>query len=160
MKKIILGISTFLCAVLLSSVVLANESTPDLSMYPEAQTGFERHVIILPAIENEQDAKVELLIGETLLVDQNIVWFGGNLIKKTVEGWGYSYLVVEELTGPFTTLMASLPGSEEYRFITIPNLELQRYNSRLPLVVYVPEGTQVKYRVWIATDPIQAAEIR
>ena len=160
MKKFYMGILTFLCVVLLSSAVLANESSKDLSMYPDAQPGFERHVITLPTLENEQDAKVELLIGKTMLVDQNIVWFGGTLIKRTVDGWGYSYLVVEELAGPFTTLMASLPGSEEYRFITIPNLELQRYNSKLPLVVYVPEGVQVKYRVWVATDPIQAAEIR
>jgi ecotin len=25
-----------------------------------------------------------------------------------------------------------------------------RYNSRLPIVVYVPTGTEVRYRVWTA----------
>jgi ecotin len=29
---------------------------------------------------------------------------------------------------------------------------LVRYNSRLPLVIYVPEGVEVRYRVWRA-DP-------
>jgi ecotin len=29
---------------------------------------------------------------------------------------------------------------------------LIRYNSRLPVVVYVPEGVEVRYRIWRA-DP-------
>ena len=31
-------------------------------------------------------------------------------------------------------------------------LGLLRYNSKLPLVVYVPEGVEVKYRLW-STEP-------
>jgi ecotin len=26
--------------------------------------------------------------------------------------------------------------------------ELLRYNSRLPLVVYLPDGVEVRYRIW------------
>jgi ecotin len=35
---------------------------------------------------------------------------------------------------------------------------LIRYNSRLPVVVYVPEGTEVRYRVWSAGPEAQAME--
>jgi ecotin len=34
---------------------------------------------------------------------------------------------------------------------------LQRYNSKLPVVVYVPEGFQVRYRVWEAGAEIGSA---
>jgi len=32
---------------------------------------------------------------------------------------------------------------------------MQRYNSRLPIVVYVPQGVDVKYRVWQADAKLQ-----
>jgi ecotin len=35
---------------------------------------------------------------------------------------------------------------------------LIRYNSRLPIVVYVPEGVEVHYRVWQAGQEIEAME--
>jgi ecotin len=35
---------------------------------------------------------------------------------------------------------------------------LIRYNSRLPVVVYVPEGVEVRYRVWSAAPESRAIE--
>jgi ecotin len=41
------------------------------------------------------------------------------------------------------------------RFITLGGEpELLRYNSRLPLVVYVPVGVEVRYRIWKADQEI------
>jgi ecotin len=34
---------------------------------------------------------------------------------------------------------------------------LQRYNSSLPMVIYVPEGFGVRYRIWAAQDDIGRA---
>ena len=50
------------------------------------------------------------------------------------------------------------PGAPKIeRFITLGgNPNLLRYNSRLPLVVYVPEEVEVLYRVWRA-EPVQKA---
>ncbi|HFK7189105.1 TPA: ecotin family protein, partial [Serratia odorifera] len=33
----------------------------------------------------------------------------------------------------------------------------QRYNSRLPIVVYVPQDVEVKYRVWQAAETVNSA---
>jgi ecotin len=33
-----------------------------------------------------------------------------------------------------------------------------RYNSRLPIMVYVPEGVEVRYRIWTAGAEIKAIE--
>ncbi len=39
------------------------------------------------------------------------------------------------------------------RFVTLGGEPyLIRYNSRLPIVVYAPEGIEVRYRIWI-TEP-------
>jgi ecotin len=50
------------------------------------------------------------------------------------------------------TLMAVDPEAPKVpRFITIGgDPYLIRYNSRLPVVVYVPEGVEVRYRIWSA----------
>jgi ecotin len=45
------------------------------------------------------------------------------------------------------------------RFITLGgDPQLLRYNSRLPLVVYVPEGVEVRYRIWRAEDSLKNAD--
>lgn len=31
-----------------------------------------------------------------------------------------------------------------------------RYNSKLPIVIYLPEGAEVRYRIWTAADEIKA----
>jgi len=33
-----------------------------------------------------------------------------------------------------------------------------RYNSRLPIVVYVPEGVEVRYRIWEAGAEVNVME--
>jgi ecotin len=33
-----------------------------------------------------------------------------------------------------------------------------RYNSRLPVVVYVPAGVEVRYRIWTAGAEVKAIE--
>jgi hypothetical protein len=45
------------------------------------------------------------------------------------------------------------------RFITLGSKPyLIRYNSRLPIVVYVPEGVEVRYRLWTAGTETKAVE--
>ena len=45
------------------------------------------------------------------------------------------------------------------RFITLGGEpRLLRYNSRLPLVVYVPDGVEVRYRFWRADVDATTAE--
>ena len=35
---------------------------------------------------------------------------------------------------------------------------LIRYNSRLPIVVYAPEGVEIRYRIWSAGPETKAVE--
>lgn len=130
--------------------------------YPQAEKGMTRQVIWLPEQKNEEDYKVELLIGEERETDCNRQSMGAKLETKTLEGWGYDYLVVDKLTGPVSTMMACPDNTRETRFVTanLGDSAMQRYNSRLPLVVYVPKGTEVRYRLWKADEAVHKAQLK
>jgi ecotin len=58
------------------------------------------------------------------------------------------------------TLMAVDPNDPKVsRFIRLGGEPyLIRYNSRLPIVVYVQEGVEVRYRIWTAEPEIKLME--
>lgn len=58
------------------------------------------------------------------------------------------------------TLVAVGPNAPKVpRFITIGGEPyLIRYNSLLPVVVYAPEGVEVRYRIWSAAPEAKAIE--
>lgn len=132
--------------------LLPAEEHPELRHFPEAEGDLVRSVLVLEEKPNEEDHKVELLVGEILLTDGvNVKRMGGSLEEKTLSGWGYTYYVAEK--GPvLSTLMAPLPGQEEVeRFVSLPG-KLIRYNSRLPVVIFHPEGMELRYRIWTAGE--------
>ena len=43
-----------------------------------------------------------------------------------------------------------------HKFVQGPS-QLIRYNSRIPIVVYVPKGAEVRYRIWSATPETKKA---
>ncbi|KWE40991.1 serine protease inhibitor ecotin [Burkholderia territorii] len=129
-----------------------------IKMFPQPTAGQQRAVIALPALENEDDARVELMIGKTLQTDCNQQWFGGELTAEDVKGWGYTYYRLTDVKGPASTLMACPGQAPQQRFVQVRgDGQLLRYNSRLPLVVYVPDGFDVRYRVWHASKDVQQA---
>ena len=154
MKKIKTLFASLILALFLSTQVFAN-----LEAFPEAEKGMTRFVLELPAQNNESDFKVELVVGRTVLTDEhNRYFFDGTIEEVDIEGWGYTRYVVNELGPMAGTLMAVDPNIPKVeRFISLGGEPyLIRYNSRLPIVVYVPEGTEVKYRIWQADKEFSA----
>ncbi|HDR9241093.1 serine protease inhibitor ecotin [Burkholderia vietnamiensis] len=133
-------------------------SAESIKMFPQPAAGQQRAVIALPALDNEADARVELMIGKTLPTDCNQQWFGGELTAEDVKGWGYTYYRLTDVKGPASTLMACPAQAPQQHFVQVRgDGQLLRYNSRLPLVVYVPEGFEVRYRVWHAAKDVGQA---
>ena len=123
----------------------------ELNAFPPAPAGMTRQVIRLPTQEDEAAFKLELVVGKTVRIDAaNRYFFAGRLDAETIPGWGYERYVLRELGPMAGTLMAPEPGAPQVeRFIALGGEpRLLRYNSKLPVVVYVPEGVEVRHRVW------------
>jgi ecotin len=128
---------------------------PELEPFPPAEKGMERLVIVLPEKERseEGDFKVELIPGKVMLTDGvNQVRHGSTIEARPLEGWGYTFYEVTGQDTTMSTMMAAPEGSEKVEQFVSGTPLLIRYNSRLPIVVYAPEGYEIKYRIWTAGD--------
>jgi ecotin len=145
-----------LIGCLASVAVVAME---DLKPYPEAANGLTRHVIRLPEVSDESNRKVEIRAGKNLMVDCNRTHFTGNLERRIAKGWGYPYYELGKAGGPVSTMMACPEGAPKTeQFVpVVGDGYLLRYNSKLPVVVFVPEGFAVQYRLWTTTDQFEVA---
>ena len=125
----------------------------DMKAFPAAEEGMTRHVISLPKQQDESAFKVELIIGKTVKTDaSNSYFFAGALETETIPGWGFTRYILRQLGPMAGTLMAVDPNAPQVeRFISIGGeARLLSYNSRLPIVVYVPAGVEVRHRLWRA----------
>lgn len=143
------------------SVPALGAEHPALKAFPSAPEGVEHFVIVLPHKERGEDEafRVEIMVGKEVLTDGvNLVRLGGTIEPRTLTGWGYTYY---EVTGPsaaMSTMMAPPPGAPMVQsFVAASPLHV-RYNSRLPIVVYVPRGYEVRYRIWQAPETAEKAE--
>ena len=140
-------------ALALLSAMLCVQAADNMKAFPPAEPGMVRHVLQLPQQKDEAGFKVELIVGKTVQVDEgNRYFFGGRIEAETIKGWGFPRYNVAELGPMAGTLMAIDPNAPKVsRFVTLGGEPyLIRYNSRLPIVIYVPEGVEVRYRIWTA----------
>jgi ecotin len=147
------SISLLVAFVLLTFACLPAHAVDNMKAFPPAEAGMVRYVFQPPKQEDESKFKLELIVGKTVKTDKvNRHFFGGKIEEKTIEGWGFPKYVVSEIGPMVGTLMAVDPNEPPVeRFITLGGEPfLIRYNSRLPVVVYVPEGVEVRYRIWRA----------
>ncbi|KAK7198702.1 ecotin [Novymonas esmeraldas] len=123
--------------------------------YPEPTADQRRYVIFLEPKDHDaeqRDFKVELIPGQVIQTDGvNIYNIGGEIKKKTIKGWGYTYYVVT-LGGGMMTCMGALGDAAKLRprFVSMQPHEMCGYNSRLPIVVYMPKDGELHYRIWSA----------
>jgi len=143
------------------AAALSVHAGDNMKAFPPPDQGMVRYVLQLPKQADETAFKVELLVGKTVLVDQqNRYFFGGKIQQETIKGWGFTRYDVSQLGPMAGTQMAIDPDAPKVkRFITLGGEPyLIRYNSRLPVVVYAPEGVEVRYRIWTAEPETREIE--
>ena len=158
MKKILLIVT----AIAFSSPVMAQKGKvtdikSEIKMFPKAKEGFKQVYIKVPTVKNENDLKIEVFVGKTQLVDCNQYRMSGQITEKNLEGWGYNYYEVESNGQATSTMMACPDQKKSNKFISMPS-ETLRYNSKLPIVIYVPKNMEVKYRIWKAEKTLNNAK--
>ena len=154
-------LAPILTALLLAIATFPAQAADNMKAFPPAEAGMVRYVLQLPKADDESTMKVELMVGKTVQVDaQNSYFFSGKIEEKIIEGWGFPRYNVATLGQMAGTLMAVDPRAPKVaRFVTLGgDPYLLRYNSRLPIVVYVPEGAEVRYRIWTAAPQATAID--
>ena len=134
----------------------------DLKAYPQPSVGEQRWVIQLPGVvppsgdpnlsADPGDWRVELIVGKLVTVDCNLHRFGGRLQSEPVKGWGYPVFRLPDPGPMISTRMACPPGAPLRSSFVQTGGEpfLVPYNASLPLVVYVPKGFELRWRLWKA----------
>jgi len=137
--------------LLMCAPVAGQESKDNMQAYPAAEAGMVRFVLHLDPQNNEDLFRVQLLVGQTVTIDEvNRYFFAGELVEESIEGWGFPKYTLKHL-GPLagTRIGVDPDAPKVKRFISLGGEpSILRYNSRLPLVVYVPEDVEVRYRIW------------
>lgn len=145
-----------LSSALASSVFAANQDP--MKPFPAAEAGMVRKVIHLPEVKNPDLYRVQLLPGKVMDMDCNRARLSGTMTEKTAEGWGFNYWVVSDVGPGPSTMMACDPKMKKTQeFVAIYSEQLHRYNAKLPLVVYVPDGIELRYRIFKAKEKTSIA---
>ena len=143
------------------SAVAASQAADDMKAFPVAEEGMSRYVLRLPKQDDETALQVELIVGKMVQVDErNRYFFSGKIEELTIKGWGFPRYIVSPLGPMVGTLIAVEPNAPKVaRFIKLRgDPYLIRYNSRLPVVIYAPESSEVRYRIWRADGEMNAME--
>lgn len=158
MKKLTLLFGTIAMCLALSLNMTAQtknkgtkEAIDNLKAYPETIDSLVRHVIYLELMADESLFEIELIAGKTLSVDCNRHRLIGSFSEETVQGWGYNYFVFSTENHVASTMMMCPDGVKTDKFISGESISA-RYNSRLPIVVYLPKDCELKYRIWTAGE--------
>jgi ecotin len=117
-----------------------------IDMFPKAKDGYKQVYIQLPVAKNENDLKVEFFVGSEKMLDCNKHFLMGNVKTQDLQGWGYNYYEVESNGETGGTLMACPDQKLTKKFVSLQP-QIVTYNSKLPLVFYVPKDLEVRYRV-------------
>jgi ecotin len=148
---------------MLHTVSARGSGDANLEAFPEPEEGMQRFVIALEHKERgEEDAfKVEIIAGKMMPTDGVNVYRLGSIIEpRNLKGWGYTYYEVTGSDLAVSTRMAPPENTPMVdRFVAGTPL-LIRYNSRLPLVIYAPDGYGIRYRIWQASEAFVEAGTR
>lgn len=160
MKKSLFTLVFAFLLVSTTSVLLAQKNAnvaKEIEMFPAPKQGYKQVFIKVPSKKNEANFKVEVFVGKTQMVDCNRHFMSGTIEEVNLDGWGYTYYVAETNGQIGGTLMACPDGKLTKQFIHLESVTL-RYNSRLPIVIYVPEDMEVNYKIWSASKKIISAK--
>lgn len=129
----------------------------DPNIFPKAQEGYKKMIIEVPYSDNDGNKKIEFSVGKWMDVDGcNTFNLIGTFEQKDLQGWGFSYWVFNT-KGDVTGTMMACPDQSTRNLFVSATPQLVNYNGRLPIVIYVPEGYDVQFRIFKAENEVYRA---
>lgn len=143
---------------IMAQTVLQKQS---LDIFPKPEEGYKQLVIEVPHSDKDDLKKIELFVGKYMETDKcNHHSLSGNFEEIDLQGWGYSYYKFNT-NGDIASTKMGCPDSEMITQFVKSQGKFVRYNGKLPIVIYVPDGYDVQFRIWKAEDETyRAAEVR
>ncbi|WP_318491595.1 ecotin family protein [Photobacterium leiognathi] len=124
------------------------QSIEAIKMFPPPTAKQKMYVLTLPKLTEEQNYKIEIEVGKTLQLDCNRHYLLSKIKRQSLVGWGYIYYSLEDISKLVSTRKGCLNSELKLQFVTQSKPLVLTYNSRLPLVFYVPKAAQLRYRIW------------
>lgn len=132
-----------------------------IDIFPKPEEGYTQFVIEVPHSANDNQKKIEFFVGKHIETDQcNSHALIGSFEEKNLDGWGYNYFIFKTDGGVRSTMMACPDSEKTINFVESAS-QIGRYNGKLPIVIYAPEGYEVKFKIWkVEDDTYHASEIK
>ncbi|MBH1960139.1 MAG: ecotin family protein [Flavobacteriia bacterium] len=154
------------CTFILSTILLSGAvygqtvAKVDTGVFPKAEKNQKKVVIEVPHSSEDNNKKIEIFVGKNMETDKcNRYSLTGIFTSKDLKGWGYNYLVFNSNGNAVSTMMGCAEKGTRNQFVHAAGY-LMDYNGRIPVVLYVPEGFDVKYKIYKAdTDFYEAPEV-
>ncbi|SIQ52229.1 ecotin [Chryseobacterium sp. RU37D] len=155
-SKLIAGLAIFVGVNTFAQQKTEKFEKLEIDMFPKAKDGYRQVYIQLPVEKNEDNLKVEFFVGMEKMLDCNKYSLSGTMKQQDLQGWGYTYYEVESNGQTPGTMMGCGNQKPTKKFVSILP-EIVRYNSKLPLVFYIPKDTEVRYRILRADNGMKKA---
>ncbi len=133
----------------------------DITPFPKPEKGMKQVVIEVPHSDQDSNKKIEIFVGKNMDVDTcNKNTLGGTFKTSELKGWGYNYLTFETKGVAASTRMACPNPEKITKFVTAQGY-LTNYNGRMPIVLYIPEGYDAKFKIYSTNgEEFSAQEIQ
>jgi len=124
----------------------------DPNIFPKAENGYKKMIIEVPFSDNDGNKKIEFYVGKWVDVDGcNTFNLMGTYEQKDLQGWGYSYYVFKT-NGDIRSTMMACPDKKGRNLFVSATPQLVDYNGRMPIIVYVPEGYDIQFKIFKAEN--------
>jgi ecotin len=149
----------FRIALLLTTCLGTAAADDPLASFRAATDDEVRFVVRLPPQPDEGKHQIELLVGREQPLDCNAAHYVGKLHHKTLLRKGTLYYTVRAVEGPVVAQAQCPDAAKRDAFVSLEgDPYMVRYDSGAPIVVYVPKGFEVRYRVWQAGAALHPAK--
>ncbi|MGJ1432618.1 ecotin [Sphingobacterium spiritivorum] len=143
---------TVLISLGTASVYAQQSVSSSVSMFPKAEKGQVQYIIDVPHSDKDNLKKIEFFVGKVMETDGcNSYGLAGQFEEKDLQGWGYNYYVFTTNGSVRSTMMACPDAKKIQQFVSSES-KMARYNGRLPIVIYAPEGYEVRYKIYTTDE--------